>query len=184
MRALLLAAAAILTVMPASAAEFTRTETIESRVPLIVIEGEIQKGDAARFRAMADTIPRGRAIVVLRSPGGYALESLMIGEAVRSHGFETSVPQNARCMSGCGLIWLAGTKRYLHADGVVGFHGAFDPKTNRAGSATNAMIGGYLMQLGYSYTTIAFCTSAAPNQMAILSARTSAQAEITYTGYR
>ena len=136
---------------------------------VIVISGEIVKGDAAKFAAVAVTAP-AKTLVILSSGGGGTVEGMMIGEAIRARHFQTGIPNGATCASACGLIWLAGQPRYIGESGNVGFHAAYVVKEGVASEVGNgnALVGAYLSHLGLSYDAIYFITSAAPEDMAWL----------------
>jgi len=146
---------------PVKAAEVTATAR-----NVITISGEVVNGDADKFAAIAVTAPAD-ILVILSSRGGRILESMMIGEAIHARHFATGIPNDVTCASACGLIWLAGTPRYIGSTGKVGFHAAYVVKegvASEAGSG-NALIGAYLTKLGLSYGAIFYITSAAPDDM-------------------
>jgi len=149
---------------PVKAAEITAVER-----NLIMISGEIVKGDADKFEAIAVTAPAD-TLVILSSGGGGIFESMMMGEVIRARHFATGIPNDAICASACGLIWLAGTPRYIGSTGKVGFHAAYVVKEGVASEIGNgnALIGAYLTKLGLSYNAIFYITSASPDGMAWL----------------
>ena len=133
---------------------------------VIGVIGEIVKGDADKFAAIAMTAPAG-SVVGLSSGGGSIIESLMIGEAIHARHFATGVPNDRTCASACGLIWLAGGPRYLGTTAKVGFHAAYTLKEGVASEvgSGNALVGAYLTKLGFSYEAVVYLTSAAPSDM-------------------
>ena len=146
---------------PANAAEVAAMER-----DIIAISGEIVKGDADKFAAIAVTAPAD-TLVTLSSGGGRIFESMMIGEAIRARHFATGIPNDATCASACGLIWLAGTPRYIGSTGRVGFHAAYIVNEGVASETGNgnALVGAYLTKLGLSYEAIFYITSAGPDDM-------------------
>jgi hypothetical protein len=116
----------------------------------ISIEGEIVAGDEIKFSnalaaRMADQWTASTPIyVMLNSPGGLIAPALEIGHAIHAKALATFA--TVRCVSACGLIWLAGQTRF--ADVSVGFHSAENTTTNRIGNGANALVGVYLADLG------------------------------------
>jgi len=48
-------------------------------------------------------------------------EALLIGARIRERGLSTTVPDGAICTSACGLIWLAGTSRFVEGKAELDF---------------------------------------------------------------
>ncbi len=141
-------------------------------VHVIEITGTIEPGDGQKFANIALTA--GDAIVVLSSDGGTLSDSLDIGRAIRIKKFATYIPDHSSCVSGCALIWLAGTSRYMSSSAKVGFHAAYSRTSGEITSSGNAVVGSYLNSLGLTDNAIYFLTAAAPTGMLWL---TPAQAE-------
>ena len=131
---------------------------------IIQISGKIETGDAAQFGQIASSVT-GPTAVVLSGNGGIVIEGLKIGEAVHERQFDTAVLNGNQCASSCGLIWLAGAKRYLGVQARVGFHAAYTMAggEDKETGVGNALIGGYLTRLGLSYAAIIYVTSAPPD---------------------
>ena len=146
----------------------------------ITVAGTIKDGDAERFEEVAAAIT-GQALVVLSSPGGLVKDGLIIGIAIRRHGYATGVPDSAVCSSICGLMWLAGEPRYISPSSKVGFHAAFRVDDGRESGQANALIGAYLSKLGLSYDAIAYMTDAPPDEMRWLTPVDAEKYHITYS---
>lgn len=146
----------------------------------ITVAGTITDGDAERFEEVAAAIT-GQALVVLSSPGGLVKDGLIIGIAIRRHGYATGVPDSAVCSSICGLMWLAGEPRYISPSSKVGFHAAFRVDDGRESGQANALIGAYLSKLGLSYDAIAYMTDAPPDEMRWLTPVDAEKYHITYS---
>jgi hypothetical protein len=159
---------AALTTFPTVAAEIKYDET-RGGTHFLLIRGEIERGDAETFSAVANALPPGKVVVGLDSPGGVLRTGLNIGITIHKRGYGTVV--YSECDSVCGLIWLAGTPRSFAEDANLGFHVAYIKDENgdvlESGQG-NALAGAYLANLGLSYTAIAYLTSAAPDEMAWL----------------
>src|SRR5271165_3982391 len=68
--------------------------------PLLLLQGPIVSGDAARFKAaLAKAGPV--SAFVLNSPGGAVAEARDMGRLIRRTGAGTIVPGNAVCASAC-----------------------------------------------------------------------------------
>jgi hypothetical protein len=157
------AAALSMLASPAQAATFEWWRNAEPDNYGLKISGPILKGDAEQLNRMlsaADTRYRdGRTLftIYLDSPGGMVAEAIIIGTAIRIYG--------ALCASACGLIWLAGDRRYLGSRTTVGFHSAYDPTTRQVLSIGLTMVRGYLASLGISQSTIGYLLQAPPEGM-------------------
>jgi hypothetical protein len=86
---------------------------------LIWISGALEPGDGLKFRELTSEV--SRATVFLASPGGNVRAAKEIGTRVRLRRFDTVVPSNALCASACGLVWLAGVKRFIAPSARIGF---------------------------------------------------------------
>lgn len=101
-------------------------QPIESRI--LVLKGEILKGDFERIAAEVRRVPQFIEWVSIDSPGGDVLESMRIGRFLRS----LSVRVVAKtCNSACVLVWVGGIER--SAAGDLGLHRPFFDKTYFAG---------------------------------------------------
>jgi hypothetical protein len=97
--------------------------TYEPNCSYIFVQGVIEKGDAERFKKMLKQEKVGaNAVVALHSPGGIVEDGIAIGLLVHERGFLTLVGDDARCVSMCADIWLAGKVRYVSETGHIGFH--------------------------------------------------------------
>jgi hypothetical protein len=154
--------------------------TVKPDHDIIVISGQLVRGDYDRFERITEALHGDHALVVLDSPGGRLFEGLQIGASIHDKHYDTAVLKGDECASACGLIWLAGRTRYLSPTGAVGFHAAYigsGDEARESGSA-NAAVGAYLDQLGLSMKAILFLTSAAPSDMQWLHFSTAAEVGI------
>lgn len=150
--------------VPVSAADISSMGFDDNSAAILII-GDIEKGDAAKFRKEAGK--HEDAIVFLDSDGGRTAEAIEIGEAIRLKGFGTAVVNGSDCNSACALIWLAGTPRALSKSGRVGFHATY---TDVAGKSVesgvgNAIVGRYLTLLNLSERALIFATTAPPTAL-------------------
>jgi hypothetical protein len=132
---------------------------------LIWISGALEPGDGLKFRELTAEV--SRATVFLVSPGGSVRAAKEIGTRVRLRRFDTVVPSDALCASACGLVWLAGVKRFVAPSAQIGFHAAYrsDDEQKRESGAGNAVVGAYLNELGLPEKAIIFITEQPPNAM-------------------
>ncbi len=160
--ACLLALASLLAATPARAATFVINA---GEPPVVVVSGEIVPGDGERFADRVQSLDR--AIVALASPGGSVLSGLRMGQLIHDRGFSTLVPDRAVCASACGLVWLAGKRRFMEPEARIGFHAAYIVRRGRAqeSGAGNALIGAYLSRLGLTDRAILYVAQAAPDDM-------------------
>jgi len=148
-----------------TAAATIEVRPLESGSSVIIIDGDIVKGDAAKFKRLAATIDD--AVVAVESEGGATIEAIEIGEAIRLKGFSTLAVNRSTCTSACGLIWLAGSPRVITTTARVGFHATYSDKSgSRMESGVgNALVGRYLGVLNLPQKAIIFATSAPPESL-------------------
>ncbi|WP_421990434.1 hypothetical protein [Roseococcus sp.] len=168
---LLLAPGASAVAPPSEEAPRVSIERFGGRL-VVLISGPILEATEAAF-PLAVAEAGGRPLVFLDSPGGLIQSGLAIGRFIRAHRLETVVPNRANCFSSCGLIWLAGSQRWIGEGGRVGFHAASSapPRGRGAGrvsSSGNALVGAYLGQLGMNDLQIGVLTEASPGRMLVL----------------
>ena len=146
LRAVVLACGALLVYQGAFAADIRPAKTARGeRLAGIMIEGEITKGDYAKF-ANAFIDNRDTSAVYLYSPGGDFNEALKIGRlihalklttwapmAVETAGLpmnEVRVASNKVCASSCFFMFAAGAQRF---GDVVGIHRPYLPRDTYRG---------------------------------------------------
>jgi hypothetical protein len=151
----------------ASAADIQSIEIPGTRDAIIHMKGEIVAGDAVKFRGITRQFES--ASVFLDSPGGLVDEGLEIGEEIRFRQFATVVVEE--CYSICGVMWLAGVRKYMTKHAKIGFHAAYwtGPDGKRESGVANAVIGAYLTKWGYRVEAVAFVASKGPDEISILS---------------
>ena len=141
----------------------------DEKLNIIVVKGQFEAGDEAKFAAIAVKAQKG--LVFLDSPGGALLPALEIGKLIQIRGFGTFVTNDAKCVSACALVWAAGGKRFLAPTAQVGFHASYrdqDGKLEEVGVA-NALVGRYLTLLNLPERAVVFATSASPYEILWLS---------------
>ena len=167
----LIGAAIVVLAKGAMAATITVHEPDGQGRVFVDVVGQINDEDFKTFKEKTDQIypigvgPNKQVIVTLISYGGHAKGGLLISDWIRKRGMSTFVPGDRTCTSACALIWLAGRPRNVGDNSLIGFHATFDPKTRQATGAGNAVIGGYLRDLGLGYDAIAFMTRAGPTSV-------------------
>ena len=94
---------------------------IKATGEILRISGRIEPGDAAviqREMSHLNVVPS----VVISSPGGDAVESLIIARQIRRR--KASVVVDGYCLSACAqYIFVAGVKKVIRPNAIVGFHG-------------------------------------------------------------
>ena len=96
---------------------------------IMVLEGGVAPGDAARFEAAlaeaAESAAGPPAFVALHSPGGSLADALEIGRAIREAGLNTLVVADGACLSACPTILFGGVERHVSAKAWIGMHQSF-----------------------------------------------------------
>ncbi|MEX0860750.1 MAG: ATP-dependent Clp protease proteolytic subunit [Cucumibacter sp.] len=92
---------------------------------ILLLEGTIDPGAAARFAA--EIAERGEYVmtVALNSPGGSVDDALSIASLIREKGYATEVGSGGFCASSCPLIFAGGEARRAGTGAAIGVHQAF-----------------------------------------------------------
>jgi hypothetical protein len=85
----------------------------------VLVTGGIDFGTADDFAKLLDAAHEVK-VVDLDSIGGRIAEAEKIGRLVKEHSLATYT--NARCVSACTLVFLAGAQRYAGTMAKIGFH--------------------------------------------------------------
>lgn len=93
--------------------------------PGLLLTGEIQPGDAARFATHLDARESPPATIALHSPGGSVLDAVEIGARIREGGIATRVSAGRACFSACPYALAGGTTRTISRGARVGVHQHF-----------------------------------------------------------
>lgn len=167
-RNLFYAAFTLLTMATSAGAANIEFLDIPGEVGFISVKGEITAGDGDRFYNLIQG--HDRVSVILQSPGGLVKDALQIGAEIRLHNYATMVLPGGECFSACGLIWVAGARRYMSATSKIGFHAAYREENGeyKESGVANAEIGSYLTHLGLRIEAIRFFTIAGPNDFLLL----------------
>jgi hypothetical protein len=139
----------------ADAAELQIEQMPSGGGPAIMLSGIIVAGDETKFHALAQAI--GQATVITTGPGGSVIPALEIGTEIRTRGWSTLVPENARCASACSMIWLAGQTRRLAAGAQIGFHAMAQIQNGQHAEnhELDFVLRRWLSDLGYAMDTTA-----------------------------
>jgi ATP-dependent protease ClpP protease subunit len=135
---------------------------------IIEITGEITTGDDLRLIAALNNAPPN-TLIFLTSPGGLIEPAIAMGRTIRNARANTLV--SGTCASACGLIWLAGTKRFTFSNGQIGFHAAYSGENATVNGTANALIGAYVAELGFGENVIRYITEKPPMGMQWLNER-------------
>jgi hypothetical protein len=150
---------------PSVAAEVKKVIGKNGDPDLILIKGEIIRGDEKSFKDIA--LNTESAIVVFNSPGGLLRPALEIGKTIRIKGFSTAV-LGSDCTSACAIAWLAGQPRMLSKKSGVGFHAIYIEDESGKKIPTgigNALVGSYLSNLGLNDSVVAYVSEASPDEI-------------------
>jgi hypothetical protein len=149
---------------PADAAQITN-EKNDLGEDYLSISGKIEREDGRKFTQLA--LAGNASVVFLESGGGSIEAAIEIGRAIRLKGMTTVVAQADRCVSACGLIWLAGERRLLTPGARVGFHATYTTTdmVRRESGVGNALVGRYLTLLNLPERAVIFATIAGPNEI-------------------
>jgi hypothetical protein len=150
---------------------------------LILISGRLEIGDELKFKEVSSGVTR--ATVYLAGPGGNVRAARDIGMRVRLRRFATVVSSGAQCASACGLVWLAGVKRFVAPSAQIGFHAVYrsNDAEKRESGAGNALVGAYLNEISLPEKAIIFITERPPHGMNWLTAPLARERDIEIEPY-
>jgi hypothetical protein len=165
MKRLPIAIASLLISTVSTAADImTELATPSDKNNAIVISGEIVKGDYDKFMNALNKINNDKkVVVVLDGPGGSLDEAIGIGLEINKRRYST-LAYSGICASACAYIWLAGERAIIDIgkNAKIGFHAPYyiDKFGNKKSNNTaSAILGGYLRDIGASYSIIGYATS-------------------------
>ena len=134
----------------------------------LVLRGKIGPAAASWFRERVDEAKlKPGDLVLLSSPGGNLVQSMIMGENIRSHGLVTAVGtidsagqiRPGSCASACVTAFAGGTVRYDIAGSRLGVH-RFTSRGGDSGDAvadtqrTTGVMLAYLKQMGISASLV------------------------------
>jgi hypothetical protein len=127
-------------VEPASPSEVLRQPIEFDLKPggILLAEGTIEPGAAARFAQEIEA--RGEYVntVQLNSPGGSVDDAIAMSKLIREKKLQTRVNARALCASSCPIVFAGGAERLAEKDAVIGVHQVFNGSRERP-SAEQAM---------------------------------------------
>jgi hypothetical protein len=156
---------------------------------IMIISGEIVKGDYAKFKNIITNTPNDKPfLILLDGPGGLIFEAMQIGLDVNKLRYDT-VAYKDICASACAYIWLAGERAIIDTDqnAKVGFHSPYyiDKFGNKkSDNSTSAVLGGYLRDIGAGYSVITYATAVDGNGIRWLTESQAKEMGLTAEFYR
>jgi hypothetical protein len=89
---------------------------------VLMAEGSIEPGTAARFAAELEARGEYVKTISLNSPGGALDDAMAMATFVRDRGISTEIADGALCASSCPLLFAGGLTRTAGAKAAVGVH--------------------------------------------------------------
>jgi hypothetical protein len=112
-------------VSPSRAAREMALDYAQTPGGLVVsLNGDINKGDAARFAKFWRSLPGTPVVLLLDSAGGSVGDARDMAELIYKSKVATAVTKNRQCNSACFLLFAAGRQRYAAPEVTIGVHGA------------------------------------------------------------
>ncbi len=105
---------------------------------ILMAQGSIEPGAAARFAAEIEARGEYVKTVQLDSPGGSVSDALAMSKLIREKKLGTRVAAGGLCASSCPIVMAGGVTRAADKGAVVGVHQIFNGSTVRF-SADQAM---------------------------------------------
>ena len=94
----------------------------KSNIGVLYASGDFEVGDNDKLIKYLRKARKKPHTVWLESPGGVAVEGLLVGKTFRNHGFATHIPAKNDCASACVLAFIGGVIRSKDRKGRVGVH--------------------------------------------------------------
>lgn len=166
---LLAPALALITLVPALAAEITLQPVITpaGTQPFIFIEGSVEVGDWSRFMKVVRANPGLRG-VALNSEGGSLDDGLAIARQIHERRLDTALIST--CHSVCSIIFLAGDDKFVPPEFNLSVHsaykqiGAFTARDEYA----NDTVAWFLGAMGYPLALARLWNDTAPEDAAAI----------------
>lgn len=98
------------------------TLTVVSAGAAVLLEGEIEGGDAIRILKQIEELREAPTRAILNSPGGSVQDALELGRALRLKGIDTEMREGDICYSACPYLLAAGVNRTVPNEAFVGVH--------------------------------------------------------------
>lgn len=89
-------------------------------------DGPVTQGDSARLEEAI--LATGAGLVVINSPGGSAIEGVLLNEVAVRYSLRTVAGKDFGAWSAAAVFWMGGTREYESSDeSLVGMHWAYVP---------------------------------------------------------
>ena len=104
-------AAVLVAMLPLASAHAAKIEVDRDGCPgpkcitYVLIDGMIEKGDGDRFKDLIKREKVEKAVVMVRGPGGFMVDAMVIGMIVHEKGWVTFLGDDGTCVSACADIW-------------------------------------------------------------------------------
>ena len=142
--------------------EFRTVHNPEQDIEVIIGEGPIVDGDAARLEAIVPRAGRdefGNIPLYLNSPGGSVPAALAIVEVMDRYEFSALVSSNAICASACAsIVYISARFHEVIGTGQLGIHTCYIRRTSadisEPSSFCNNMIAENAVEHGTSYSAV------------------------------
>jgi uncharacterized protein YecT (DUF1311 family) len=129
----------------------TRPSPVDRAATVVVAEGAIEKGDAARFQMTISSLPPRAPIMVVTSPGGDVLAAIELARAIKERAY--SVVVIGECASACAqIIFPAGEYSILTPGSLLGIHSCSSSGVRH--DLCNEEIAKFAVSNGFPYGTI------------------------------
>ena len=173
--ALLFAAFLIGATAPPAASMSFSTLTRADGTRIVLAEGPVAEGDAARLRVAlqaADRDADGYKLLALEGPGGAIVEAFAMVDVMDRERVATVVRSGASCASACAqILFLSGAHRTIEGSGRLGLHSCHTAGDRSRSVACNELIAQNALARGTPYASImVFLHLTDPTQMKWLGA--------------
>ena len=142
----------------AAAAMTFSTQTLPDGTRIVLAQGPVAEGDAARLRVAlqsADRDASGYKLLALDGPGGQMIEAFAMVGVMDDERVSTVVRPGATCASACAqILFLSGAHRTIEGSGRIGLHSCHTSGDRSRSVACNALIAQNAAARGTPYGAI------------------------------
>jgi len=153
-----LAALLLAWVAPSASAMSFSTLTLPDGMRIVLAEGPVAEGDAARLRTALQSADRdrfGNKVLALDSPGGAVIEAFSMVAVMDREKVSTVVRPGATCASACAqILFLSGVHRVVEGSGRIGLHSCRAASERGRSTTCNELIAQNATARGTRYESI------------------------------
>lgn len=124
---------------------------VDGRTKIVIAEGTIENGDAARFKATIEVSPPDAHLLLVTSQGGSVAAAMELAQAIRARSYSVVVVRE--CASACAqILFPAGEYSILRRGSLLGIHSCSAAGVRN--DLCNEVIAEFAVSNGFPYGTL------------------------------